>query len=74
MSRETARRRVARKPHPCSFGACRTIQPGETYLVHTAFPGHDAGYADAAGHPVRVFECSDCATRYGRADLLAVSA
>lgn len=68
----TVRRRVARKSHGCSWGRCRTIAPGETYLVHTAYPnGDDAGWAEAVGHPVRIAECSDCATRYGRGDLLA---
>ena len=61
-------RRVARKTHDCSWGRCRTIQPGEPYLLHTAYPGpgDDAGYATHAGHPVRIAECADCATRYGR--------
>jgi hypothetical protein len=70
----TTRPRRARKAHPCSWGRCRTIAPGEAYLVHTEYPGGDgAGYADSAGHPVRIAECSDCATRYGRADLLVVA-
>jgi hypothetical protein len=66
------RRRRARTSHPCSWGACRTITPGELYLVHTAYPGpgDDAGWATAAGCPVRLAECSDCATRYGRGELL----
>ncbi len=72
--RVTTVRRVARKTHLCSWGDCRSIQQGEVYLVHTSFPGHDAGYADAAGHPVRIAECSECAARYGRSDLLAVTA
>lgn len=67
----TARRRVARKPHPCSWGDCRTITPGEVYIEHTEYPGGDyTEYADTAGHPVRIAECADCATRYGRADVL----
>lgn len=63
------RRRVARKTHYCC-GQYR-IQPGDVYLEHTEFPGNDAGYADAAGHPVRHAECSECALRYGRGHLLA---
>jgi hypothetical protein len=51
----------------CSNGP---IQPGELYLVHTQFPGgDDSGYADAAGHPVRMAECRACAERYGRGGL-----
>lgn len=65
----TFRRRVARKEHHCTH--CRVIEPGETYLECTEFPGADAGYADTAGRPVRMAECADCATRYGRAHLLA---
>ncbi|WP_137726488.1 hypothetical protein [Prescottella subtropica] len=40
------------------------------YLEHIEFPGDDAGYADAAGHPVRHAECAGCARRYGRGHLL----
>jgi hypothetical protein len=70
MSREITRRRIARKIHVCP--SCdRLIGRGEAYLVHTAFPGHDAGYADAVGHPVHIAECTGCATRYGRSGLLA---
>ena len=46
------------------------MRPGELYLMHTEFPGGDAGYADGAGHPVRLAECRACATRYGRGHLL----
>lgn len=67
------RRRIARKPHRCE--GCTSIQPGpiqpgDVYLEHTEFPGGDAGYADAAGHPVRAAECAGCAARYGREYLL----
>lgn len=66
-------RRVARTPKRCSetwLFAGHPIKPGEVYLEWTEFPGGEAGYADSAGHPVRMAECADCATRYGRADLL----
>lgn len=69
----TVRRRVARKPRPCP-GCDRIIAPGATYLEHTEFPGGEAGWADAAGHPVRMSECADCATRYGRGELLGTRA
>ena len=69
MSCYTAVVRRARKIHKC-YG-CRAIQPGEYYIVHTEFPGGDAGYADSAGHPVRMAECSDCATRYDRGHMIA---
>ena len=68
----TVRRRTARKPHyaPC----CRQwIKPGDVYLEHKEFPGGDAGYADNAGHPVRMPECAECARRYGRGHLLAAA-
>lgn len=68
MSFYTTKACKARKTHKCT--GCRTIQPGEYYLVHKEFPGGDAGYADSAGHPVRMAECSDCALRYGRGSLL----
>ena len=71
MANPITRRRVARKAHACGWGTCRTIQPGEVYLEHVEYPGGEAGYADAAGHPVRLAECPDCANRYGRGELLA---
>jgi hypothetical protein len=67
----TTRRRVARKRHWCGCG--RRILPGDVYLLHTTFPGHDSGYADTAGHPVQSPECAGCATRCGRAADLARS-
>ena len=58
-------RRLARKRHRCDCGT--RILPGHVYLEHTSFPGSDdAGYATAAGHPVRFKECAPCAARYGR--------
>ncbi|MBB3752680.1 hypothetical protein FHT44_005192 [Mycolicibacterium sp. BK634] len=41
------------------------------YIEHTIFPGADSGYADTAGHPVRMAECRGCAERYGRGHLIA---
>ena len=68
MSGRTVRR-VARRGRAASCG--HAVPAGAVYLVHTAFPGgDDAGYASTAGHPVQLDECGDCATRYGRADLL----
>jgi len=75
--RTFAERRVARKPHRCGkswWNEGHPIRPGETYLLHTELPGGESGYADAAGHPVRMAECGDCATRYGRGLLLAAPA
>jgi hypothetical protein len=63
----TMRVRRARKLHP---SCCDQIQPGDLYIEWTEFPGGDAGYADAAGHPVRMAECRACAERYGRKHLL----
>ena len=73
MTANITRRRVARKPRCCP--SCdRIIMPGQVYLEHKSFPGADDGWGDAAGHPVRMPECSACATRYGRESLLAVTA
>jgi len=71
-------KRTARRRRVCdSCGDYReTIKPGDVYLEHTAFPGHDsgmAGYRHGGGRPVRAAECSDCATRYGRAALLTAT-
>ena len=39
--------------HRCEW--CHgAIEPGTTYVRCTEYPGGDAGYADAAGHPVRM--------------------
>lgn len=64
----TSRVRRARKRRR---GCCGPIEPGELYIEHKEFPGGDAGYADAAGHPVRLTECRGCAERYGRGPLIA---
>lgn len=66
----TTRRRVARKAHPGCGGYCPTIQPGDVYLEHVAFPGDDT--LNNTGF-WRIRECAACATRYGRADLLEAS-
>lgn len=71
MSMTRTTRRVARKRHRCGVEGwryqCRVIQPGEVYLEHVSAPGHeDIGNT----HWLRCRECSDCATRYGRANLL----
>lgn len=66
-------RRKACKAHRCD--SCRGhIQPGDSYLTHTALAGddyyHDALDRDTlkpANCPIRIKECSKCATRYGRA-------
>lgn len=52
---------------------CHPIQRGELYVEHTEFPGGESGYADAAGHPVRMAECRACAERYGRGNLIAAA-
>lgn len=64
----TTRRRVARKHREC--GCDRIIGRGEVYLEHKVFPGDDVYIVEV---PVRLAECSACATRYGRAELLAQS-
>ncbi len=59
--------RKSRKPRKCSCG--NRIGIGDMYVEHTTFPGDDSGYADDAGHPVRIAECRPCAERYGRSVL-----
>lgn len=61
--------RRARKSRPCGGDYITSIKPGDLYIEHTEFPGGDAVFADAAGHPVRMAECRECAERYGRGHL-----
>jgi hypothetical protein len=66
--------RKARKPHRChQCDVPGKIQPGESYLTHTALRGDEFGYSDYGGGrtPHRYNECAECATRYGRAEMLA---
>jgi hypothetical protein len=59
-------RRVARTRRRCD--SCMSfIRHGAGYLAGTIFPGHDVIDTPV---PVRLAECSDCATRYGRGHLL----
>lgn len=72
--------RKARKVRYCDGGRHR-IEPGSVYLTHTALAGDDY-YEDSydtatmkpAKRPIRFNECADCATRYGRGDLIAARA
>ena len=66
MSAYVERTVTARTRHQCKWGDCRTIEPGERYVVAVEYPGGDTGYADTAGHPVRMAICSDCAAKVGR--------
>ena len=43
----------ARKPNRCAWCG-GPIPAGSQYVVVTEFPGGEAGYADHAGHPVRM--------------------
>lgn len=72
--------RKARRAHCCD--SCDgKIQPGDSYLTHTALRGDEFGYHEwldrdtlkPVNQPYRLKECARCATRYGRADLLAQS-
>lgn len=63
-------RRVARKIHRCVAYDGHFIKPGEVYLEFTAFPGEEA--CDGLTRPIRGWECSSCATRYGRGHLVAL--
>lgn len=71
MSNTTAKVRRARKPRRAECGGYHghDIAAGELYIEHTEFPGGESGYADTAGHPVRMSECRSCAERYGRGGL-----
>ena len=40
------------------------IKRGDPYLLCTEFPTGASGYADSAGHPVRLHVCMDCAPRW----------
>ncbi|SUA47240.1 Uncharacterised protein [Nocardia africana] len=63
----------ARTPHPCLGGCDNLIRPGDLYLASKDYPGSDLGYADAAGHPVRIAECRQCAERHGRSDMFTAA-
>jgi hypothetical protein len=70
-------RRKARKVHRCD-GCARSqkIQPGDVYLTHTALAGDEFGYHEygEGNRPQRYAECADCATTFGRAELLEAPA
>jgi hypothetical protein len=61
--------RRARKRHWADCDSYHRIKVGEYYLEGASMPGDDLGYADYAGHPVRLRECRACAERYGRGHL-----
>lgn len=50
----------ARKRHYC--GCHAAINPGDLYLSHVTFPGHDVIDPDA---PKRRAQCVPCAVKYG---------
>lgn len=55
----TTSERIARKPRPCGAYHCgRTIEPGQRYLRHVAFPGDD-GYEEGT-RPWVIDECQYC--------------
>lgn len=61
-------RLTARKTHHCrteSRACTGPIGPGEVYLRHTAYPGHDALGLDCEA-PQSMAECAACARLYGR--------
>lgn len=44
---------VGVRRHICAW-CDKPIEPGTEYVVATEYPGGDSGYADTAGHPVRM--------------------
>lgn len=57
--------RRSRRTRHCVNG--HPIGPGDRYVEHTLFPGHDLLDVRV---PSRFAECADCACDYGRAHLL----
>lgn len=51
--RSTSALVTARKVHECAW-CYGSINVGESHIIATEFPGGEAGYADHAGHPVRM--------------------
>lgn len=64
--------RRSRRVRWCSgdHGHDRTIRVGEVYVVARQYPGHDAGHAAFAGHPVDWALCATCAAGYGLGELV----
>lgn len=59
--RSIRRARTAMKRHHCGNYLCqRVILPGDRYMLLVELPGGEAGYADAAGHPVQMKVCAKC--------------
>lgn len=71
----TYRERIvtARKDRRCdNYPPCRNgIKAGDRYLICTEYPGGESGYADTAGHPVRLHLCA--AHSLGRVEPVGVS-
>lgn len=59
----TYRERIVRARRARRCDDRGTIAAGELYLLCTEYPGGDSGYADSAGHPVRMRICQRCAPR-----------
>jgi hypothetical protein len=54
---------TARKGRPCGVDTCtRSIEPGQRYLRHVAFPG-DEGYEEGT-RPWVIEECAACCARW----------
>jgi hypothetical protein len=63
VSTYTQRISRARKNYACDYRmsySCHGIAAGQLYVTSTEFPGGEAMYANAAGHPVRMRICSTC--------------
>jgi hypothetical protein len=61
--RSEERHRKAARDHRCQWCG-KAIPKGSEYVVATEFPGGESGYADTAGHPVRMRIHSDPPCHY----------
>lgn len=56
--------RTARKRYQCDDypqSSADVIKPGDKYVLCTELPGGESGFADDAGHPVKLRLCVNCA-------------
>lgn len=74
--RTTYELRRSRTDRPCDDypqSSAIVIRKGDLYVLCTEFPGGESGFADSAGHPVRLRLCMECAPRWVTEQLPAPS-